>query len=186
MDELGEIIGVDRGQAMKHIGRWFTGLIMKHIGRWFTVVILFLYAPLAMMPAEWLWYDPGVPTFGDVVSGNPIPVFFSRDIKRLSLIQYAAVLRQADSGIAVCDGNGGPFPYKPKSGAVIDKDLHWWMGGDCAATLTPGHYWVETTWTVVRPLGDLLPAPLDQMFGWIIPAKTVTRISPVFNVIAPE
>ena len=158
---------------------------MKHIGYWLTGLILFFYAPLAMIPAEWLWYDPGIPTFSDTVYGEPVSVYFTRDIKTETFASYAAVLRNAGDGEPVCDGFGGPFQYKPTRGpkAIVDKNFHWWMGkSSCPDQLLPGTYSVETTWLVRHPLGDYLPEPFSQMLGWIIPAKTVTRISPVFTV----
>lgn len=156
---------------------------MKRTLNWFLAFFFMAYIPLTVVPAEWFWYEPGIPTFGDATTGEPILLTYSRTIRRSAYIEYATVLWQAETGTPVCEGRGGPFTYHAQSGPVVGKNLKWWMGGGtCPDHLPPGQYWVDTTWRVMTPLADLLPAPLDKLLGWIVPPKSLSRASPVFTI----
>ena len=150
---------------------------------WGIIFLMVIYSVCVAVPPSVFWFIPGIPVFSDAVQGDQVPLAYEREIKRNSRIKYAVVIRQPGIAIPVCDATGGPFPYLTSIGPVVDHDLAWWTNNnpDCN-NLSPGRYWVETTWTVVYPLGDLLPVWLDPFLGWIIPSKDVSRISPLFNI----
>ena len=147
-----------------------------------SALVLAVYLPLCLVPGEWFWFDPGVPVFEDTVQGTSPALTYWRDIKIEGLQTYAALVREKAAQAPVCDGGlPGVFPYHKDAGPVVGKDLDWWMGKKC--NLKPGYYWIETTWTIPAPLASLLPYPLSDLFGWILPPKYITRISPVFQIL---
>ena len=150
---------------------------------WAILAAMVIYTGCVVVPASALWFIPGIPVFSDAVQGDPVPLAYEREIKRDSRIEYAVSIRRAGTNSTVCDVRGGPFTYKASIGPVVDRDLAWWtQDNPHCNNLSPGSYWVETTWTVVYPLGDLLPVWLDPFLGWVIPPKRVSRISPLFNI----
>ena len=150
---------------------------------WWIIFWMFIYSACVAVPPSAFWFKPGIPVFSDAMEGDPVPLAYEREIKRDTRIKYAVVLRRPGTTIPVCDDEGGPFTYRANIGPVVDRDLAWWTQNnpDCN-NLKPGSYWIETTWTIVYPLGDLLPVWLDPFLGWIIPSKDVSRISPLFNI----
>jgi len=149
------------------------------------LITMAIYSAMCAVPATALWFDPGIPVFTSAEQGHPIRLQYDRVIKIDSLIEYAVVIRDADTTELICDVRSGPFHYRKTVGPVVDKTLAWWVANnpDCRDIKDrPGNYWVATTWTVVRPLGDLLPSWADALVGWIIPPKRVTRQSPLFTV----
>ncbi len=152
----------------------------------FEIVLISLligYSGLCAVPITALWFDPGTPVFANADEGDTIPLAFDRVIKRDSLIEYAVVIHRAKTNDVICDMRSGPFTYKAGLGPLVDKDLAWWTSENRACnSLKPGDYWAETTWTAVRPLGDLVPAWLEPFVGYIIPPKRVTRRSPLFTI----
>lgn len=144
-------------------------------------LILMVYLPLCLVPGEWFWFDPGVPVFEDTVQGTSPALTYWRDFKTDGLLSYAVTVREKAAQVPLCDGQTGPFQYHKNDGPVIGKDLNWWMGEKCI--LEPGAYWTETTWKLSDPLASLLPYPLSDLFGWILPPKYITRISPVFQIL---
>lgn len=157
---------------------------LNHIAGAGVLFVLFVYLPLTLLPATVAWYSPGVVLFSDTTVGTPPALSFYREIKRNSLIEYSVVVRNSDGEI-VCDSRGGPFQYKKQEGALVDWTLADWAPQDPrCANLPEGAFRVETTWRVVRPLGDFLPpGSLEEVFGGILPPKYVTRVSPVFHVL---
>ena len=149
--------------------------------------ILLVYLPLVMIPATAFWYSPGVVLFSDTTLGKSPELSFYREIKRDSFIEYSVVVRD-ENGRVACDASGGPFRYQKQEGVLVDVTLAEWAPSDPRCRLLPvGSYWVETTWKVVRPLGDFLPTgDLEEMIGGIIPPKYVTRLSPVFHINPSE
>ena len=144
---------------------------------------LIVYIAGCLVPVSALWFVPGTPVFSDSAEGDPVTLAYEREIKRDSRIEYAVAIKRAGSNSTVCDVRGGPFTYKTSIGPVVDRTLSWWTQDNMLCNhLAPGSYWVETTWTVVYPLGDLLPVWLDPFIGWVIPPKRVSRISPLFTI----
>lgn len=160
---------------------------LNHVAGAGVLFVLFVYLPLTLLPATVAWYNPVVVLFSDTTVGTPPALSFYREIKRDSMIEYSVVVRNAD-GEVICDSRGGPFQYKKQEGAVVNKTLTDWAPQDPrCAHLPEGAFRVETTWRVVRPLGDFLPPGiLREMFGGVLPPKYVTRVSPVFHVLPPE
>jgi len=150
--------------------------------------LLATYLIGAMIPATALWFDPGEVEFSDAIAGGRPPALrFSRTIHRPTVIRYSVVVREVipggHSGLVACEALGGPFTYQPVSGPLIGKDLSWWAPGDPRCShLPPGTYLTETVWTVVAPLGDLLPERL-RWLEWLIPAKRVHRTSEPFTIL---
>lgn len=141
-----------------------------------------LYLGGAAIPAHWFWFDPNVIFVEDSIRGHPPKIKYSRWIKRESMIRYAVVVRDTDGDI-VCEGGGGPFPYRPVQGPLEGKDLVWWSGGDeRCGRLKPGYYAGNTCWFVIAPLGDLLPSWLAGSFGGLLPAKSICRDINTFQV----
>jgi len=159
---------------------------MARLVNWFVILVMTIYLPLVLIPGTVLWYKPGVVSFTNTVEGVPPNIAFYRVIKRDSLIEYAVVVRDSNGQI-VCESRGGPFRYKKQEGALVDKTLKDWAPQDERCwSLPTGDYQVETTWRIVRPLGDFLPkGVIEEAFGGIIPPKYITRLSPVFHV-APQ
>lgn len=157
---------------------------LNHIAGAGVLFVLFVYLPLTLLPATLFWYNPGVVLFSDTTVGTPPALSFYREIKRDSMIEYSVVVRDSDGEVA-CDSRGGPYQYQKQEGAVINKTLREWAPQDPrCANLPVGAFRVETTWRIVRPLGDFLPqGMLEEMFGGILPPKYVTRVSPVFHVL---
>lgn len=125
----------------------------------------------AMVPASWLWFDPGPVRIADSVDGKAPAVGFTRTIHRDTAIRYSVIVRELDTHRITCDGDGGPFTYRTGSTLPERIDLRWWAGGECWP-LPSNTYITETCWTVVRP------------FLGLVPAKTVCRESNPFTVIA--
>ena len=140
------------------------------------------YLIAASLPASVFWYEPGEVYILDADSGSAPAIKFTRNIKREAGISYAVVVRNI-GGETSCEGRGGPFTYKPMHGPLIGKDLVWWASGDQrCARLPVGTYWGETCWSIVAPMRDLLPGPLKDVFGWILPPKHVCRVTLPFTV----
>jgi hypothetical protein len=157
---------------------------MKHVVALAVLAIPYLVG--AMLPAELLWYNPGLVHFQDAKQGTAPVLEFTRNIKRESSISYSVVVRNAD-GAVVCEGRGGPFTYKIVNGPLIGKDLVWWAAGDGRCGRIPvGSYWSETCWKVETPLAALLPELLKTPFGWLLPPKRICRTSDVFNIVPNE
>lgn len=141
------------------------------------------YVALAALSAESLWFRPSVPVFADATEGEVPALTYSRAILRPADIRYSVVVRATGQAWPACESPNGPFPYLAASGPVDGKDLAWWAPNDPRCLdLPPGSYWAVTTWEVIDPLGDLLPAPLDGWLGWILPPKRLTRESPLFTI----
>lgn len=145
-----------------------------------------LYFPLAFAPGELLWFDPQAPVFS--YKDGEVGYQYVREIKRDSLIKFSVVVRTPDVVDPVCAGLGGPFTYKATlddggTAALAAKPgtLGYWANNPECDELPPGTYYVETVWTIVRPLGDLLPSG-EETIGWLLPPKNVIRVSPPFTV----
>lgn len=156
--------------------------------RWHFLIsgFLGLYVIGEVLPAESLWFNPSPPVFGNAVAGeSPHLDFYARTIHSAADIRFAAVVREVGEAPWVCAGEDGPFKYQPAQGPVLGKDLGWWTAYDVGCEdLPPGTYWVQTTWTVERPLAALLPdwLHLDSLLGGILSAKDTTRDSPAFTI----
>ncbi|MGB7241669.1 MAG: hypothetical protein WBC93_06250 [Sulfitobacter sp.] len=149
------------------------------------LVVMMGYAALVLLPSS-IWYEPGVPVFRDAQLGESPDVEFFREIKIASSIKYSVIVRVVGTNDVVCDAVGGPFTYKPTLGPLKDKDLAWWAPSDPRCSMLPvGEYWAETTWTIVNPIGELLPDILRPI-GSLVPSKRVTQIGPPFSITSIE
>lgn len=144
------------------------------------------YVAGAMVPLEWLWFDPGTPEFQNAVVGSDPQLIFVRDIKTNVAMSYAVILRNAADKDVVCDAVGGPFTYLPeRSGALVGKGLKWFAPSDARCSSLPvGTYYGEVTWTAAYPLRAYLPGFLGGLLGWIVPSKSVTRDIAPFEITA--
>ena len=144
------------------------------------------YVGGAVLPASTLWFDPGEVEFSDAIEGRSPALRYSRTIHRPTLIKYVVLVREVVPGgfnLTVCEAPSGPFTYQPTSGPVIGKDLAWWAPSDPRCRHLPaGTYQVETVWTIVQPLGDLLPIWM-QWLSWATPPKRVRRESEPFTIL---
>ena len=151
--------------------------------------LLFIaYVTAAMIPLEWLWFDPGVPSFSDSVVGTDPETHYSREIKRVTSISYSVTLRDGLTHDVVCEATGGPFDYLPeKSGPLLNRTLSAFAPSDPrCAHLPVGVYFGQAVWTAAYPLRAFLPDFLDRPLGWIVPPKTVTRDIPPFRILPHE
>lgn len=152
-----------------------------------------VYSVLTWLPPQSLWFDPSAPVFADAFEGAPVPLIYSREIKRETLISYTVVVRSTDDVEPACDAKTGPFLYKPTleaeggrrtvSKPVADKALDWWAGEspECMG-LPAGTYYVSTTWKLEQPLRAFLPDFLKDVFGWVIPPKYISVQSSPFTI----
>lgn len=160
--------------------------------RWHFAIsgIFALYVLGEILPAECFWFNPEAPVFSNAYAGEtPALDFYARKIQRGSSIRFAAVVREVGEAPWVCTGEDGPFPYEPAEGPVVGKDLGWWTAyADDCEQLPAGSYWVQTTWTVERPMAALLPdyLHLDGLLGGLLSDKEVTRNSPAFTIYPTE
>lgn len=159
---------------------------MKKLIIWNLVILTYL--GLCLIPGEWFWFDPSEPSFEDSIVGEDPPLRFNREIKRVTSIQYAVLLRKDQQDEPACDARGGPFPYLPeRSGAAAGWTLSTWAPSDLRCHHLPvGSYYGVVTWTIVNPYRDLLPPWLQPILGGltaIIPPKEVRRNIPVFSII---
>lgn len=167
-------------------------MIMRVFFHWVFMPALTAYLAFMAVPFSW-WFEPGEVRFENAVAGTSPELSYSRHIHRDVWVNYRVVVREAvpnrvEPGPVVCEG--GPslaFTFVEQSGPVVGKDLEWWLPHDerCHAEhLGPGNYWAETCWTLVNPLGDLLPGRPRHFLGIFAPRKTVCRTSNVFTVYA--
>lgn len=144
-------------------------------------LILLAWLGLALVPVEWVWFDPEDYFVSDGTRQTVPIVTFDRVIKREVLMTYHVSIRSLgnghDGGQVMCDPTNGPLTYRPTAVLPERIDLIWWTGGDERCwPQEPGTYTSETCWTVVRP------------FWGLVPPKTVCRRSNTFTVrtISPE
>lgn len=143
---------------------------------------LITYAVGAGLPAESLWFDPGIPTFLSTPQGEDPVLVYDREIKREQLIAYYGVIRDAATGETVCESRAGPFTYEKNHGPIIGKTLTWFFPNDPRCQNLPvGDYYGSVTWVVDQPLAPFLPNMLSG-FGWLLPSKSVSRSIPVFAI----
>lgn len=136
-------------------------------------LVLVIWAGLAMVPANWLWFDPGAVVVSNSDMDHPPAILFEREIKRPARISYSVVVREIGAQRAVCDPTVGPFGYRLDATLPEPIDLVWWTGGDERCwPREPGEYIMETCWTVVAP------------FWGLVPPKTVCRTSNPFAISA--
>lgn len=160
---------------------------MKQILGALVLVTLFIYLPLTLLTPTVEWYRPGQLVFNDAPVGTAPEVSYYQEIVVDSFISYSVVVRNSEGEI-MCDAIGGPFQYKAQAGILAGKTLADWAPSDPRCGRLPvGEYVAETTWTIIRPLGDYLPEGfLRDVFGGILPPKYVTRVSPVFHILPLE
>ena len=140
------------------------------------LALLFVaWAALAMVPVEWVWFNPGNPVVSDSTTKIAPSVDFSRVIKRPTVMSYGIVIRNVSQATVVCDPDGGPFTYRPEATLPEGVDLVWWTGGDDRCwPRDVGTYIMETCWTVKHP------------FYGIVPPKTVCRESNTFTIFPSD
>jgi len=132
--------------------------------------IAVLWAIMALVPANWFWFDPGRVIVGDGMAAHPPEVSFTRKIKRDTRMKYQVVIREV-GGAVVCDPASAAFTYRKDATLPDHIDLIWWTGNDARCwPREPGTYLMETCWTVVSP------------FWGLVPPKPICRESPPFRV----
>ena len=115
---------------------------------------MIVYTGMIGIPAQWIWYTPISIEVGD----GPGSIRFNRTVKREFVGAYSGTIRNVTTSTIACDFSGGPFPYKPESILPGTIDLGWWTGGKAACLELPqGSYVLETCWTVIDPIGGVLP-----------------------------
>lgn len=142
----------------------------------FLPLVGLVYLVMASLPMWTLWYEPGVLVVRDTVQGKAPAIEFWRHIKRPTMIEFNATVRNASDGsidpAPVCEGHGTK-EYQPVMGVLAGRDLEWWVLNDSCNNLPPGRYWVQTCWTALTPARALLPDFLKSSFGWLLPPKTI-------------
>ena len=99
---------------------------------WVILVLFIAYSAMCAVPVTALWYNPGIPTFGNAVEGQPVPLEYSRTLFRLSFISYTVVVRQVDQVSPACDGGGGTRALWVPSMLVGAHPLHTYRLTHCA------------------------------------------------------
>lgn len=132
--------------------------------------IAIVWAAMAMVPADWFWFDPGRVIVADSDGHTPPEVSFTRHIKQDSRMKYQVVIREV-GGSVVCDPASAAFTYRKDATLPDHIDLVWWTGGDKRCwPRQSGTYLMETCWTLVSP------------FWGLVPPKPICRESPPFRV----
>lgn len=135
-------------------------------------LVLIGWMAAALVPLEWLWFDPGQVVVSNGTKESVPAIQFDRRILRPTLMRYQVVIRGLGHSHVVCDPASEAFTYQPSAKLPEDLRLHdYWTGGDPQCwPLEPGEYVMETCWTAPRP------------FWGLVPPKTACRTSNAFTI----